>query len=75
MKLLKKIMKSKVDWHKQNLSLETVITDSYKNTQNVRRFFKEHLGDDFHFSREFMYFMKNSVGKTFADVIKSWNAR
>ncbi len=68
-------MKSKIDWHKEPLSLETVITDSYKNTQNVKRFLKEHFGDDFHFSREFMAFMKKNTGKTLGEVIKDWTGR
>jgi SAP domain-containing new25/Domain of unknown function (DUF6434) len=32
---------SKFDWHCEELTLETVITDSYKNSQNVGGFFKK----------------------------------
>ena len=52
---------------------ETVITDSYKNTQNVRRFFQQHCGEKFHFSIPFMGFMKNNCGKTLQDAIDEWH--
>ena len=60
---------SKFDWHKQPLTPETVITDSYKNSQNVRRFFKSQLGDDFKFSIAFMEWIKANVGKTLGDAV------
>jgi hypothetical protein len=60
------------DWHSANLSLETRITKSYKNTQNVRRFFKRHLGDHFHFDRPFMQWMKASEGKTLKTALEEW---
>ncbi len=44
----------KVDWHKNQIDDSTVITDSYKTTQNVRRFFKSKLGEEFKFDRDFM---------------------
>jgi Domain of unknown function (DUF6434)/SAP domain-containing new25 len=45
---------SKFIWSKAELSLSTVITDSYTNGQNTRKFFQEHCGDKFHFSIPFM---------------------
>lgn len=65
-------MKSTFDWHSEKLTLETVITNSYKNTQNVRRFFKQHIGEHFAFNRPFMFYMKASVGKTLAHAIEEW---
>ena len=35
---------SKFDWGKEKLSLDTIITDSYRNTENVRDFFKQNIG-------------------------------
>lgn len=64
---------SKFDWHKDPLSLETKITDSYKNSQNVRRFFQHHVGKSFHFSIDLMKFMKENVGKTLQDGIDEWH--
>jgi hypothetical protein len=63
---------SKFDWHTEELTLETVITDSYKNSQNVRRFFIEHCGDKFHFSIPLMDFMKNSWGLVLKDAINEY---
>lgn len=65
---------SKFDWHKEDLTPHTVITDSYKNTQNVRRFFKSQLGDSFKFNIEFMAWMKANTGKTLADSCDAYRA-
>lgn len=66
-------MKSIFNWHSEKLSLQTIITNSYKNTQNVRRFFKQHIGEHFSFDRKFMAYLKNSTGITLADAIKEWH--
>ena len=65
-------MKSKFDWHSAALTPETVITDSYRNSQNVRRFFKSQLGDDFKFNIPFMAWMKENVGATLADACQAY---
>lgn len=62
----------KFDWHKENLTLETIIDSNYKNTQNVRRFFKSYLGDNFTFSRGFSNWIRSNVGKTLEDVINKY---
>ena len=43
------------------------IRDSYKNTQNVRRFFKAHADPNFKFNIAFMEWLKANVGKTLGD--------
>jgi hypothetical protein len=63
---------SNFDWHSENLTLDTIITDSYKNSQNVRQFFKQHCGEKFHFSIPFMHFMKNNCGITLRDAVNEW---
>jgi hypothetical protein len=63
---------SKFIWSKSLLNVDTVITDSYTNGQNTRKFFKQHCGDKFHFSIPFMDFMKNNCGKTLQDAINEW---
>ncbi len=65
---------SKFDWHSADLTLETVITDSYKNSQNVRRFFKAHVGDHFKFNIASMAWMKSNVGRTLADAVEAIKA-
>lgn len=59
--------RSQFDWHSQALTPATVITNSYKNTQNVRRFFHSEIGKSFKFNIEFMAWIKANNGKTLAD--------
>ena len=64
---------SRFDWHSAPLTLETPITDSYKNTQNVRRFFTEQCGAQFKFNRLFMAWMKQNAGKTLRDAVAEYD--
>ena len=66
---------SKFDWHSEPLSRETPVTDSYKNTQNVRRFLTGECGDGFKFDRAFMAWIKNGEPKTMGDVADEWLRR
>lgn len=59
---------SKFDWHSAPLTRETVITDSYKNTQNMRRFMQAEI-PGYKFSIPFMDWMKANVGRTLADAV------
>ncbi|MEM8693514.1 MAG: DUF6434 domain-containing protein [Pseudomonadota bacterium] len=63
---------SRFDWHSEALSPETLITDSYRNSQNVRRFFKSQVGNSFSFNTTFMAWMKENVGKTLADAVAEY---
>jgi hypothetical protein len=63
------------DWHCDYIDKSTVITSTYRNTQNVRRFFKAELGDHFKFDREFMAWMKASSGNTMGDAVTEWRRR
>ena len=65
---------SRFDWHKEKLSHQTVITDSYKNTQNVRRFFQSELGPDFRFNIAFMEWMKDNIGRNLSDACEAYSA-
>lgn len=65
---------SAFDWHSAALTPETVITDSYKNSQNVRRFFKTHVGAHFKFNIAIMAWMKANIGKTLADAVEAIKA-
>lgn len=56
----------------ENLSLDTVITENHRCSQNVRKFFKS-VVPKFHFSTFIQNFIKNNVGKTYRDVVKAWN--
>lgn len=63
---------SKFDWAKEKLTLETIITDNYKNGVNTRHFFQAQLGEKFKFNIAFMAWMKANVGKTLQDAIELW---
>ena len=63
---------SRFDWNTTKLTVETEITDNYKNTENVREFFKNQIGDKFKFNVKFMDWMKTAQGKTLGDAIEQW---
>ncbi|MCP5101389.1 MAG: hypothetical protein GY943_38065 [Chloroflexi bacterium] len=64
---------STFDWNNAPLSLETIITDNYKNSENVRAFFQNHIDKKFRFNVKFMNWMKQNMGKTLADAIQAWH--
>jgi len=43
-----------VDWHKNYIDDDTLISSTYKSTQNVRRHFKSTCVEDFKFDRSVM---------------------
>lgn len=53
----------------QALSLQTVVTDSFRCTREVRNFFITHLGPQFKFSVVLQKYIKKNFGITFADII------
>ncbi len=63
---------SKFDWANEVLTKNTLITDSYKNGENVRNFFIQEIGSHFKFNVIFMKWMKENVGKTLNDAIIEW---
>ena len=66
---------SDFDWATEPLSSDTVITDSYKSTENVRRFFKSRVGESFKFSIDLMNFIKDNQGATLADAVQYYKDR
>lgn len=70
---------SDFDWHSSPLTRETLLTDRYKNTQNVRRFMKKECGEDFKFNRPFMIWIKEGIKKgnpkSLGDVADDWLRR
>jgi hypothetical protein len=63
------------DWHGDPITLKTPITKTYRNTQNVRRFFKAQCGDHFKFDRAFMAWLKSGNNKTMGNAVKEWRRR
>lgn len=64
-----------IDWHRDALSLETRLDNGYRSTQNVRRFFRRHIGPHFKFTVEFMLWMRQHVGLSLAAAIREWKRR
>ncbi len=63
------------DWHGGKITRATPITSSYRNTQNVRRFFKAECGDGFKFDRAFMAWLIDGRAKTMGDAAHEWVRR
>ncbi|UNL82909.1 DUF6434 domain-containing protein [Priestia koreensis] len=55
------------------ISLQTVITNTHRCSQDVRAFFKEVIGSHFHFSTYIQIYFKQNVGKTYEDAIAAWH--
>ncbi|RYX82909.1 cytoplasmic protein [bacterium] len=64
---------STFDWSTSVLSLDTVLTDNYKSTENVRAFLKSQIGNHFRFTIDFMKWAEQNTGKTLGDAITKWN--
>lgn len=54
------------------LSLDTVITENHRCSQDVRAFFKIVISPKFHFSTYIQNYIKNNIGKTYRDVVDAW---
>ncbi|MGD1866662.1 MAG: DUF6434 domain-containing protein [Phormidesmis sp.] len=63
---------SRFDWRTEILSETTIISDSYRNTKNVRAFMKRHASERCKFSNEFMQWMKLNQGKTLKEAVGFW---
>lgn len=64
---------SRFDWNREPLTIDTILTDNYKNTENVRAFFQQKIGKPFKFNVLFMNWMKTNQGKTLGDAIVEWH--
>lgn len=63
-------IKTKIE-HQANLSLDTVITENHRCSQDVRVFFKTVI-PKFHFSTYIQAYFKNNAGKTYRDAVNAW---
>lgn len=63
------------DWHTDAITRQTPVTESYRNTQNVRRFLKSQCGMGFKFDRPFMQWIRNGSEKTMGGVADEWTKR
>lgn len=63
---------STFNWSKEVLTEETLINDSYRNSENLRTFFKKYIGEHFKFNVEFIAWVKLNNGKTLAEAAIKW---
>ncbi len=56
----------------KDLSLQTIITNNHRCSEDVRAFFKEKIGANFRFTVALQKFFKENVGKTYEDAITFW---
>jgi hypothetical protein len=70
----KPVRKSKPKSQKEmELTLDTIITENHRCSQDVRVFFKAVISPKFHFSTYIQDYFKNNVGKTYRDVVNAWH--
>ncbi|PAF17669.1 cytoplasmic protein [Terribacillus saccharophilus] len=55
------------------LSRSTVITEDHRCSQQVRAFFKQEIGDHFHFSTYIQNYFRDNIGNTYEDAICAWH--
>lgn len=63
------------DWHSDPITRQTPLDAHYRNTQNVRRFMTLHCGDDFHFDRDFMAWIRSGAPADMGAVVDEWRRR
>ncbi|RWS41824.1 cytoplasmic protein [Bacillus mycoides] len=63
---------SKTSLSYKDLSLQTIITENHRCSEEVRTFFKEKIGASFRFTVALQKFFKENIGKTYEDAITFW---
>lgn len=57
---------------KINITRDTLLTTTYRNTEANRAFFKSIIGPSFHFTTCFMRFCRENPDKTYGDAVEEW---
>ena len=63
---------SPIDYHTAPISRTTPITETYRNTRNVRRCFRTECGSHFEFDRPFIAWIKSGAPKTMGGAANEW---
>lgn len=63
---------SKASLSYKDLSLQTIITENHRCSEDVRAFFKEKIGANFRFTVALQKFFKENIGKTYEDTMTFW---
>jgi Domain of unknown function (DUF6434) len=62
----------KFDWHSGRIGRATKVDETYKNTQNVRRFLKVECGETFKFDRFFITWIESGAPTSMGEVADEW---
>lgn len=68
---IRKSRPKKKEESRADLSLDTLITENHRCSQDVRAFFKSII-PKFHFSTYIQNYFKSNIGKTYHDVVEAW---
>ena len=60
------------EWQSDAITRNTPNTATYRDTQNVRRYFRAECGDSFKFECPFMAWLIDSAPKTMGDAADEW---
>ena len=63
------------DWHSDPILPATPVAAAYRNTQNVRRFFRSQGGEHCTFDRPFMVWLVDGTPRTMGDAVDAWLQR
>ncbi|NAS12127.1 DUF6434 domain-containing protein [Poritiphilus flavus] len=69
----KKRPTSTFNWAREELHLDTIITDSVSFGPNFRNFMKSQIGPQFSCHSDFMNWVKQHPGKSLADAVFQWH--
>ena len=62
-----------IDWQTAPLIRSTQVTDNFRVTQNVMRFFKRYCGRHFEMEKEFQEWLCDGSAKTLGEAADAWN--
>lgn len=54
------------------ITLDTIIEENFVCSEKHRKFYKEHIGNNFSFNVSFQKWLKSSAGKTYQDSIDAY---
>lgn len=64
--------KRRIGVERNEISLETMLTKGYTNSEINRAFFKSVIGPEFHFTTRFMRFCREHPEATYGDAVMEW---
>ena len=64
---------SRFNWAKEQLTLDTVITDNVSFGPNFRTFMKQHIGKHFSCNRDFMDWVRSNIGNTLRQAVEAYH--